>query len=93
MECVNLMMMLVQCVITVSLFNIILFVASLDESNLIVFQHTSLSDCEVQCVKRPCCTGPVFIKHLKSNVYVTLNVIGSFLCNLCFHWLIQTFIT
>lgn len=50
-------MMLVQCVITVSLFNIILFVASLDESNLIVFQHTSLSDCEVQCAKRPWCTG------------------------------------
>ena len=37
--------------------------------------------------------GPVFIKHLKSNVYVTLNAIGSFLCNLCFHWLIQIFIT
>jgi len=36
--------------------------------------------------------GPVFIKHLKSNVYVTLNTIGSFLCNLCFHWLIQIFI-
>jgi len=38
-------------------------------------------------------TGPLFIKHLKSNVYVTLNAIGSFLCNLCFHWLIQIFIT
>jgi len=39
-------------------------------------------------------TGPVFIKHLKSNVYViTLNAIGSFLCYLCFHWLIQIFIT
>ena len=37
--------------------------------------------------------GPVFIKHLKSNVYVTLNAIGSFLCNLHFHWLIQIFIT
>ena len=37
--------------------------------------------------------GPVLIKHLKSNVYVTLNAIGSFLCNLCFHWLIQIFIT
>jgi len=23
-------------------------------------------------------TGPVFIKHLKSNLYVTLNAIGSF---------------
>jgi len=33
--------------------------------------------------------GPVFIKHLKSNVYVTLNAIGSFWCNLCSHWLIQ----
>jgi len=29
--------------------------------------------------------GPVFIKHLKSNVYVTLNAISS--------WLIQIFIT
>ena len=38
-------------------------------------------------------TGPIFIKHLKSNVYVTLNAIGSFLCNLCFHWLNQIFIT
>ena len=38
-------------------------------------------------------TGPVFIKHLKSNVYVTLNAIGSFLCNLCSHWLITIFIT
>jgi len=37
--------------------------------------------------------GPVFIKHLKSNVYVTLNAIGSFQCNLCSHWLIQIFIT
>jgi len=34
-------------------------------------------------------SGPVFIKHVKSNVYVTLNAIGSFLCNLCFHWLIK----
>ena len=34
-------------------------------------------------------TGPVFIKHLKSNVYVTLNAIGSFRCYLCSHWLIQ----
>jgi len=39
--------------------------------------------------KRP---GPVFIKHHKSNVYVTLNAIGSFWCNLCSHWLIQIFI-
>ena len=31
----------------------------------------------------------VLIKHLKSNVYVTLNTIGSFRCNLCSHWLIQ----
>jgi len=38
-------------------------------------------------------SGPIFIKHLKSNVYVTLNAIGSFLCNLCFHWMIQIFIT
>jgi len=38
-------------------------------------------------------TGPVFIKHLKSNVYVTLNAIGSFRCNLCSHWLIQIVIT
>jgi len=38
-------------------------------------------------------SGPVFIKHLKSNVYVTLNAIGSFQCNLCSHWLIQIFIT
>jgi len=40
-------------------------------------------------------TGPVFIKHLKSNVYVTLNAIGSFQCNLhvCSYWLIQIFIT
>ena len=30
----------------------------------------------------PCKPGPVFIKHLKSNVYVTLNAIGSFRCNL-----------
>ena len=36
-------------------------------------------------------SGPVFIKHLKSNVYVTLNAIGSFQCNLCSHWLIQIF--
>jgi len=36
--------------------------------------------------------GPVFIKHLKSNVYVTLNAIGSFQCNLCSHWLIQILI-
>jgi len=35
------------------------------------------------------CTGPIFIKYLKSNVYVTLNAIGSFQCNLCSHWLIQ----
>jgi len=38
-------------------------------------------------------TGPVFIEHLKSNVYVTLNAIGSFQCNLCSHWLIQIFVT
>jgi len=38
-------------------------------------------------------TGPVFIKHLESNVYVTLSAIGSFQCNLCSHWLIQIFIT
>jgi len=38
-------------------------------------------------------SGPVFIKHLKSNVYVTLNAIGSLQCNLCSHWLIQIFIT
>ena len=38
-------------------------------------------------------SGPVFIKHLKSNVYVTVNAIGSFWCNLCSHWLIQIFIT
>ena len=38
-------------------------------------------------------SGPVFIKHLKSNVYVTLNAIGSLRCNLCSHWLIQIFIT
>ena len=38
-------------------------------------------------------TGPVFIKHLKSNVYVTHNAIGSFRCNLCSHWLIQILIT
>ena len=37
--------------------------------------------------------GNVFIKHLKSNVYVTLNAIGSCQCNLCSHWLIQIFIT
>jgi len=37
--------------------------------------------------------GTVFINHLKSNVYVTLNAIGSFQCNLCSHWLIQIFIT
>ena len=37
--------------------------------------------------------GPVFIKHLKSNVYVTLNAIGSFQCNLGSHWLIKFFIT
>jgi len=37
--------------------------------------------------------GSVFIKHLKSNMYVTLNAIGSFQCNLCSHWLIQIFIT
>jgi len=36
-------------------------------------------------------TGPVFIQHLKSNVYVTLNAIGLFQCNLCSHWLIQFF--
>jgi len=30
-----------------------------------------------------------FIKRLKSNVYVTLNPIGSFQCNLCSHWLIK----
>jgi len=58
---------------------------------------------EVQAASTPSCScklllaslsvGPVFIKHLKSNVYVTLNAIGSFLCNLCFHWLIQNFIT
>ena len=36
-------------------------------------------------------SGPVFIKHLKSNVYVTLNAIGSFQRNLCSHWLIQIF--
>ena len=29
--------------------------------------------------------GSVFIKHLKSSVYVTLNAIGSFQCNLCSH--------
>jgi len=34
-------------------------------------------------------SGPVFIKHLKSNVYVTLNAVGSFQCNLCSHWLIH----
>ena len=38
-------------------------------------------------------SGPVFIKHFKSNVYVTLNAIGSFQCNLCSHWLIDIFIT
>ena len=37
--------------------------------------------------------GPVFIKHLKSNVYVTLNAIGSFRCNICSYWPIQIFIT
>ena len=41
----------------------------------------------------PLMSRPVFIKHLKSNVYVTLNAIGSFQCNLCSHWLIQIFIT
>jgi len=40
-----------------------------------------------------CRSGPIFIKHLKSNVYVTLNAIGSLRCNLCSHWLIQIFIT
>jgi len=29
----------------------------------------------------------------KSNVYVTLNAIGSFQCNLCSHWLIQILVT
>ena len=31
--------------------------------------------------------------HLVRNVYVTLNAIGSFQCNLCSHWLIQILIT
>jgi len=31
--------------------------------------------------------------YKKSNVYVTLNAIGSFQCNLCSHWLIQIFVT
>jgi len=45
------------------------------------------------CYVHICSQGPVFIKHLKSNVYVTLNAIGSFQSNLCSHWLIQIFIT
>jgi len=57
MECINLMTLLVQCVIAVFLFNIILSVASLDDSNLIVFHHTTLSDCELKCAQRPWCTG------------------------------------
>jgi len=47
----------------------------------------------ITCIRTLCgqneqySSGPVFIKHLKSNVYVTLNAIGSFQCNLCSHWL------
>jgi len=53
--------------------------------------HSCLVMLEGSCQEfRP---GPIFIKHLKSNVYVTLNAIGSFQCNLCSHWLIQIFIT
>jgi len=57
MECVNLMTLLVQSVIAVSLLNIILPVASLDDSNLIVFHHTTLSECERKYAQRPWCTG------------------------------------
>ena len=56
MECANLITLLVQCAIAVSLLNIILSVASLDDSNLIVFPHTTLSECEIKCVQRPWCT-------------------------------------
>jgi len=41
-----------------------------------------------QCLLHSKCPGHLFKKHLKSNVYVTLNAIGSFQCNPCSHWLI-----
>jgi len=57
MECVNLMTLLVQCLIAVSLLNILLSVDSFDDSNLIVFHHITLSECERKCAQRPWCTG------------------------------------
>ena len=64
MECVNLMTQLVQCVIAVSLLNIILSAASLDDSNLIVFHYTTLSECERKCAQRPWCTGIGYVRTM-----------------------------
>jgi len=57
MKCVNLMTLLVQCVIAVTLLNIMLSFATIDDSNLIVFHHITLSECELKCAKRPSCIG------------------------------------
>jgi len=60
------------------------------EPSSIVYQVNHFNLCPFCVQLKP---GPVFMKHLKSNVYVTLNAIGSFQCNLCSHWLIQIIIT
>ena len=38
-------------------------------------------------------TGLIFIKQLKSNLYVSLTTIGSFWCYLYSNWLSQTCLT